>query len=265
MKLFPQDSTDPIEQIYARKILRRFPLYGEFWTRFIGLKMMGNYVLPYGLIVPSSIPRSERIVIKRAYEEMNMAHYSLFCHLAGAHFQIAKLSYPVSSRANWFQHWEAFESAYTHLGNCFYQVHHLWDLLFLVRGKLRRRKGRIVQIRRGPRKWDLIHNEFKMARKLKFLKDFVRVKRRISARRDNIVHYARGASMGTSQSLQVPLRVRRNVPWSRQLRRGRRFIHARRLADRDLRDTEQAINSCHRVLIDALENLLVNKGLRIQS
>lgn len=257
---------DPIEQIYAAKILQRFPRYGEFWEKFIGVKTMGNYVLPYGVRIPNSIPRLERTEIRRAYEEINMAHYTLFCHLAGAHFQADRLSYPVSSPAKWFEHFEAFESAYIHLGSCFYQVHHLLDLLFLLRGQLTRsQERRIVRIHGGLKKRDLIKQQFRNARKLKSLDFFCSVKRRIRVRRDNLVHYARGASIGALQSVRVPSTVRPDVTWSRQLRRKRRYILTRSLVKRDLRDTELAMDSCHRVLIDALEEFLLNKGVRIQN
>jgi hypothetical protein len=227
MKHFPRDTLDPIEQIYAPRILRRFPRYGEFWRRFIGVKNKGDRILPYGLRIPHSIPNTERREIRRAYEKLTMAHYSLFCHLAGAHFQANGLSSLASSPAKWFRRYEAFDCVYVHLGSCLNQVHHLWNLLFLLRGQLRRRNRQIVEIPGRSTKKELTKHEFKKARKLGLLRYLNSVRRRVKARRDNIVHYAREASVGTLGTIRVPLQVRPNVTWSMQLRKHRRYIRTR--------------------------------------
>jgi hypothetical protein len=266
MKHFPEDTRDPIEQIYARKILRRFPKYGEFWNRFVGIKDRGTYLLPYGLRIPGTISVPERKQIRQAYEEICMAHYSLFCHLAGAHFQVDKLRVlsPLSSKWSWLKHWETFESVYLHLGICFNEVYHLWDLVFLMRGQLGRKKdGTIGRTSGGPSPSSLRESEFRNARKLRIFKDFKHLSNEISARRNNITHYSRGASRSIRSKIYVPVYVRQNVPWRMEFR-AKKWWETSLKASLDLRRTECAVNSNHEVLITSLEDYLSNKGIRIQ-
>ena len=140
MKNFPQDTNDPIERAYAADVLSLFPNYGVFWRKFVGVRQQPSFpsrIFPYGLLFPNSFREDERIRVEQAYEETTMAHYSLFCHLAGAHFQIKQLEQIHSlsnAGAKLVEHWEAFEVTYLHLGIVFNEAHHLWDLLVTIMG-----------------------------------------------------------------------------------------------------------------------------------
>jgi hypothetical protein len=260
------DARDPIERLFARRILQRFPKYGEFWNRFVGFSSRTKYPSPYGLKIPQAIPRSERSQIRRSYEEMCMAHYSLFCHLAGGHFGTYKLkaSFPTSSKSNWFKHWETFESVYLHLGICFNEVYHLWDLLFLLRGEMKRiPNGEIRQMRGGPTRSSLMDTEFKNARKLGALVAFKSLKNEISARRNNMTHYARGSTLVIENRPYVPMRVQSNIPWRRELRT-KKWWETSLKAAQDLKRTEDVIDATHSVLIAGLDLHFSNKGIAIQ-
>ena len=124
--------------MYGREILRFFLGSGEFWSKFIGVKVRRGLLLPYGLRIPSRMSGDRPSQGCRAgYEDLSMAHYSLFCHLAGAHFPVQELRalslLPIASKTSRFRHWEAFESVYLHLGICFNEFSHLWKSFFLIK------------------------------------------------------------------------------------------------------------------------------------
>jgi hypothetical protein len=188
------------------------------------------------------------------------------CHLAGAHFETYKLkaSFPTSSKSNWFKHWETFESVYLHLGICFNEVYHLWDLLFLLRGEMKRTpNGEIRQMGGGPTRSSLMDTEFKNARKLGALIAFRSLKNELSARRNNITHYARGSTLVIENRPYVPMRVRSNIPWQRELRT-KKWWETSLKAAQDLKRTEDVINATHSVLIAGLDLHFSNKGIAIQ-
>lgn len=91
-KHFYKDTKDCIEQLYKREILKKFSSYGVCWDQFIGVNenQKTGYLKPYGLIIPPSL-RMKAKEIRNAYLEFSYAHYTLFCHLAGAHFQLKEL------------------------------------------------------------------------------------------------------------------------------------------------------------------------------
>ncbi len=141
MKNFERDSKDCIEQLFKKRILKKFPLYATFWNIFIGNKEKAP-LKPYGLKIPASL-KTRKKDIASTYLEITYSHYTLFCHLAGAHFQLKELKRSLKYKNPWekhFRHWEHFEVFYIHLGNAMYQVYHLWKLLFLfknIAGKVR--------------------------------------------------------------------------------------------------------------------------------
>lgn len=248
MKSFPKDTKDSIEKLYGREILRFFPRYGEFWSKFIGVKVRRGLLLPYGLRIPSRMSGNDRHRVRAGYEDLSMAHYSLFCHLAGAHFRVQELralSSPNSSKTSRFRHWEAFESVYLHLGICFNEFSHLWKSFFSMQGS-----------------WAPLEAQFGGLGSLPVLRDLENVRRDICARRNNITHYARGANKVIAGKFYVPSRVRGNPTWVEELKTSD-WWETRQKAALDLKRTEEAINACHKILITSIETFVVNTGIRV--
>jgi len=254
---FPADTRDAIEKLYAARILSCFPKYAEFWEKLIGLRDSQGGLRSYGLRMPQTVDRQERSKIHRAHEEMAMAHYTLFCNLAGARFQkerIQSVAAPTSTSLRWFKHWEAFESIYLHLGIAFYEVYHLWDLLFLLRGQLgRARDGSIKKNPNGFNPWELRERVFRDNRKLMIWRAFQHLNNEVTARRNNITHYSRGAFRIITGLIYVPQRIRPNAPWHLEVRT-RNYWETRAKAAMDLEKTERAINSTHGLLIKEYED-----------
>ena len=120
---------DAIEQLYSHVVLKGFPLYATFWEKFIGVKdkSVRGFLRPYGLKIPAVL-RSEKKEINNIYLEITYIHYTLFCHLAGAHYQIDELKkslQDICSKQRHFKHWEAFENIYFHLGVVMNQLYQL--------------------------------------------------------------------------------------------------------------------------------------------
>jgi len=262
---FPADTRDAIEKLYAARILSCFPNYAEFWEKLIGVRDSQGALLPYRLRIPRAIAREERSKIERAYEEIAMAHYTLFCNLAGAHFQKERLqaiAAPSSTSLRWFKHWEAFESVYLHLGIAFYEVYHLWDLLFLLRGQLgRARDGSIKKIPNGLNSWQLREREFRDHRKLMTWHAFQHLNNEITARRNNITHYSRGAFRIIADQIYVPQRIRPNAPWHLEIA-AKNYWETRAKAAMDLEKTERAINSTHGLLTKEYEDYFSTQSIR---
>lgn len=247
MKRFPQDTSDPIEQVYSGEISQLFPNYGTFWQKFIGVKTHPNFpgrIFPYGLQFPAAFGAQERTRIERAYEETTMAHYTLFCHLAGAHFQIKQLERALgltNPQTKQIEHWEAFEVTYLHLGITFNEAHHLWNLMATMKG---------TSSSSGAQ---LLRELLVTANNPDILRDFEQLETDIKDRRNNVTHYARGASRIYDGRIYIPLRQQRNVPWTTELE-SREWIETLPKAKADLKNVEKIINAVHEHLIDQFES-----------
>ena len=68
-------------------------------------------------------------LIQQAYTQIVQAHYSEFCELAGAHFQVAEaeLSYSLPRFDNLFRFLEAFNGFYDHVGTTRNMAYRIWD------------------------------------------------------------------------------------------------------------------------------------------
>ena len=151
MSDFIKGTKDLVEQLYGEQVSKNLPNYGAFWVKFIG-DPKKDVPMPYGLNFSKASHGTNIAQINPNYEELCMAHYSLFCHLSGAHFQLELLKESLGlpeSNTRSFKHWEAFETGYIHLGSAFYQMYHLWGLIFLLKGIIKRKNGRFVP---GPKK-----------------------------------------------------------------------------------------------------------------
>lgn len=245
-----------IEQLYSTMVLKHFPTYGKFWEKFIGVKSHVNFpgkIFPYGLRFSSTFQNEERSRLERIYEELTMAHYSLFCSLAGAHYQVAQLERTLGlgdTQTKQFEHWEAFEVAYLHLGIVFNEIHHLWDILSDLEVATRSLGTQLM-------KATLSH-----AGKAEAWKKFNELECDIKARRDNVTHYARGASRSVDGKVYVPLHQARNVLWTLELE-SKEWIQTLPKAKADLRQVEGIANAIHELLIERLDTYFTKKQVQV--
>lgn len=136
---FPKDTRDVIEKLFANEILRRFPQYGTFWEEFIGRKSESTLALrPYGLTFPNTMEHVARSKLEKSYNKLIVRHYSLFCELAGAHYQFDRARESQSQSAGAQKHflfWESFSNFYQHLGNMRNLLYGIWEEVEEITGK----------------------------------------------------------------------------------------------------------------------------------
>lgn len=260
MKNFTNDTKDCIERLYKDKILAKFPLYAEFWNKFIGVRdnNRNGLLTPYGLIIPRTL-QVDKTQVRKSYMEMTYAHYTLFCNLAGAHYQLENLSNTKQlgdTRIRHFQHWECFESIYSHLVMAQYQVYHLWRLIFSLQGaSVSNGQGGV----KGALERLLIRK-----RKKYLLKKNEKTYKEIVILRNNITHFSRGISrILNGGEYAIPRRVKKNIHWNKHLRY-KSWVKTNIKAKNDLSMVEKLCNELHVLLIEEFERYISNTGIRIK-
>jgi len=270
---FFTDTEENIEKLYKDEILKLFPNYAVFWNEFIGQKVESNHFKPYGLIIANTYPQNEIDNINYIYERMTMAHYTLFCSLASAHYQYSLLTDNYNnygSETYHFKHWDSFENIYLRLGNAFYQVYHLWKLFFAFKKALYRQnpinmKVAIENIKIRPEmkqyysngsSENLVQEKFQDANIL------------IKAIRDESVHFSRiGVRFeGDNAKYYLPFNISKNINWSdafMSFSRGENMISTDRLACKHILTTEISINELHELLIQEISNIIASMRILI--
>lgn len=246
-----QDSKDSIEQLYDNDVLEHFPNYEVFWRQFIGNP---NAERPeaYTYIFPSSMETRNIEAIQKQYEKVQIAHYSLFCQLAGAHFQLKELESTENireSRERYFRHWEHFEAGYMHLGSVFYLLAQLWNIVIRLEG--------IPKQEEFGEKFLLSRKENELAKRL------TETEENVKTIRDLMVH--RGRAFTTffhKNKFYIPLKVVMNMVWSQSLKVNEMTETTERLRE-DIVATEKLLNELHICLICEYENFIKAKNIRI--
>lgn len=258
MELFLQNTKDVVEQLFGFEITKLFPNYAKFWEEFIGDPKKARPV-SYGLLFDSSISTKDQEQINEIYDEICMAHYSLFCHFAGTHFQLKNLKNAlklVDSKTKHFKHWETFELCYFHLGSAFYQMYHLWGLIFLLRKELTRdKKGRIIGTKKRLKNYLNNKGQGSLCRKIDELDEG------IIYLRNSIVHFARGAAKIVSGEFWIPLKVQQKT-WTMQ-HGTNKWLETSAKTKKDLEETEKLINSIHDFLIKEFREFLRKNRIRV--
>lgn len=157
---FPADTADEIEKLWWPVIGSSFPYYGTFWETFIGLRDRTKPFRPYGLVIPPQLPVADATSIQKAYTEVAEAHYSEFCELAGAHYQLeeADNSYAIAGPERLFHFLEAFNGFYDHLGTARNMGFRLWDEVRAIaritapRASLAKSPGKMAARKKGGSK-----------------------------------------------------------------------------------------------------------------
>ena len=245
-----QDSKDPVEQLYGNDVLKYFPNYEIFWVEFIG-NPTAKRAEPYKYMFPPDMRSHEKDRILREYERIQMVHYSLFCHLAGAHFQLEELENTENiqePKEKYFRHWEHYEAGYTHLGSVFYMLESLWKIVL----KLKRYPERFRELRQ----YLILKEENELVKRLDELEIGVKI------RRDQAVHYGRMFAWLYKDKFHVPLKVYRDMKWSESMKTTEWVRTNIRLSE-DIIETEKLINDFHTFLIREYKDFIDEKNIQI--
>lgn len=245
-----RDSKDAIEQLYGDEILKCFPNYEAFWLEFIG-NPKAKQVGAYEYMFPSSMAPSERNEILRGYERIQMVHYSLFCHFAGAHFQLKELENTENIKnavERYFRQLEHYETAYVHLGSAFYMLKSLWKKVL----KLQRYPTKFRELE----KFLTLKGEKELAKRMDEVEDTVKI------RRDQAVHYGRMSTLPCKGKFYVPLEPHRDMKWS-EAQEIEEWMDSIVSLRQDLTKTENVINALHQILISEYEEFISQKNIQI--
>lgn len=211
-------------------------------------------VQPYKYLFPSNIALEKKKKIARNYEKIQMAHYTMFCHLAGAFFQEEEL---VNARSvqdlkeRYFRCCEHFESAYMHLGSAFYVLETLWNTVLKLSG-----------YRGGGGRFGKLENYLNQRGKAGLAQRLRNIDSTMMIRRHLPVHYGRVFAMWYRGELYVPLNVKEEMMWSQasetiEWRKAEKQLHS------DIVRTEETINELHEALIDEYGNFIIGEGIQI--
>ena len=225
---FPADSKDLIESLFASHILKDFPYYGRFWEYFIGYDKKQKVLRPYALQFLKRMKKQEQNFVTKKQEQISTHHYSMFCELSGAHFQLEKASDALKESDNAKRHflfWEAFGNFYMHIGNAMFQLRNLWEgtrkLLYLPPTNTLKKF-----LSAKPSLAKLYDDVYKNA---------IRI-------RNSLVHYARNAYVYINGKYFIPLPIQNN-PKLKAMLNAKKFKETCKKMQSDLKATETLLNN----------------------
>ena len=247
MKKFPDMTRDRIEQLYASTILPQCPYYGEFWEKFIGFRL-ANRLLPYELKMPPTLINKAEVL--GHHEEISMRHYSQFCQLAGAHFQLEQAREALNETDEARRHflfWEAFENFYQHLGNARNEMYGLWNVVWELDRSLPKRFQDFLSSK----------NQGSLSQRI------CAWEQKAIALRDNIVHLYRVCAPWGNGTYWIPLPIGQKVPWSETLGQRPPVKEATRKMAIDLCELESLLNEAQHFIGDELDKMFKVKGVEV--
>lgn len=258
MNAFVQQTKDIVEQLYGSEITRLFPNYSFFWEEFIG-DPKKDVPIAYGLIFPSDTKNEKQKEMENTYDEICMAHYSLFCHLAGTHFQLENVKRILKLddfKRRYFEHWETFEACYFHLGSAFYQMYHLWGLIFQLRNEITRdRRGHFhPSIKSKLKDYLEKNNQNSLCGRIDTLDE------EIKNLRDNIVHFSRVAGEIHFGEFYIPKMIEPET-WKKQ-HETEDWLETSKKIRMNLEETEKLINSIHDFLIREFRDFMTTNKIK---
>lgn len=240
MQTFPDDSQDSVERLYAHIILKHFPNYGRFWQQLVGQRSdpKSGTLRPCGLIYPASIGKRQRNRCDRDYELLCMQGYSVFVHLAGAHYQLKEIARSLrltDESERHFRHWESYDVGLLHLGTA-----------------LTLTKGLVTQVSRTTEQTCLVS-------KLLQHELWAGLDRTVRLPRNDVVHYSRrlhrrNSKTGDFEVLREPFFESRRA-WSEDLALAAddsKWTRAEDKLKKDVIDTETLLNDVWGWLTDEM-------------
>lgn len=244
---FPSDSRDLIEIRFASIILKNFPYYASFWEEFIGFNKTKKELEPYALKFPLGMKETTQELVRKHHEQLAIHYYSIFCGLAGAHFQLEKAVFALEEKEDGkrhFLHWEAFGNFYMHLGNIWYYLQEFWDesrkILCLEDDEL----------------------ENLLSTKTKLKKQYDDIKNVTLQIRHNLVHYARNSYVVIKEKYWIPFPPPKK-PKSNLLTTATKFKETIKQMDNDLKNFEDFLNKITLLIRNKIYVYFTQKKIQI--
>lgn len=183
---------------------------------------------------------------------MSMRHYSQFCQLAGAHFQLREATQALKETDEALRHfsfWEAFDNFYQHLANARNQMYGLWNIVRSLNPSL-------------PRK---LKEYLKVSQRDALSRRIRRWEEEAETLRNNIVHFYRGGAPYGDGAYWIPLPIKKGVTWSETLTNMDRqpFQESAKKMEMDLRELESLLDEVQRLMGDELEKSFQSMGVVI--
>jgi hypothetical protein len=252
MKKFPDESLDSIEKMFAEKVLKVFPYYGEFWKELIGVRSgSNNRLTPYGLIIPPEIQGEEKKRILTCYEMICITHYSLFCQVAGAHheLELAESALKTTDDKRHFLFWEACDSFYEHLKNTLHMLYALYRAVYCLSGiKIKENKTR-----------ETFKNEKKIDKSV--IDRISKLEGQLDAIRNTVVHFGRLGAYEEKGKYYFPLPLKKDVLWSELESSPPERQEINKFMNSNLIEVEEILNYLDEYLAGIINTLLTERGM----
>lgn len=265
------DTQDSIEKLYGEQILKNYPAYGDFWNKYIGTRRThkSRKLSWYQYNFPTTWTLNQKVNFRKQLQEMFMAHYSLFCNLAGAHYQIerCKRSLEIIGPSKHFLYWEAFECFYQHLGNVVNYTYMFWEKILKFKDPTLQLRDRYHNLKKKKVE-DALQNLLTARRKKGLYTHFANQftgKGQVLVMRNNIVHYARlyATSLPDNIGYGLPLRITKNSRWSGKLLKKGNIAHIK--AEKHLTLVEVLVNDLENIAIIEFDQYLRNTNVSVRN
>lgn len=205
MLKFPKDSLDNNEVGYWPLFSHLYPAYKEFWEKFVGRRLLedrGKYhLVGYGLIRKDLTEPPDGEVVAH-YQKIGMIHYSIFCDLVYAHFEMEDAAH-AAARGSSREHWRYFENFYFRLGSIGDRFTRMWDTI----AKLFRNTGVVQKFEHFRR--DVGNHPTAILAMQKY--DTYMEKTKVI--RNNVCHFARLGYGVRKGKFVISNNIRRNPLW----------------------------------------------------
>jgi hypothetical protein len=254
------ESEDFVERIWAREIDKRFSFYAVFWSELIGKGKSGGKpdqsLKGYGLRFPPAMAKEKQEFVLDQYRKICQTHYALFCHLAGAHYELSRLRKHLPQ--NHKQSFVYFET----LGNLYYRMGSAMEMLTLLWGWFYELRNESAYKPRG----------FMKSVKKQFQKDletyhltpsYKELLRQVVSYQKAFAHLQRFATVAQDNRVYVPKVSKKRYPFLER-ESFRELIECKQKAAEDLESLEIFANCLHAEYLKNLKSWLGHRSISIK-
>jgi len=254
------DSEDFVEQMWGREIDKRFSFYAVFWSEFIGKSKVGGRSDPgirgYGLRFPSAISREKQDFIANQYRKICQTHYALFCHLAGAHYEISRLRQsPPRNPKQSFVYFETLGNLYYRLGGALELLKLLWGCFYELRNESAYKPKNFAKsvTRQFEKDLDAYHLNRSYKELLRQLDSFQKA----------FSHLQRFAAVAQGNRVFVPKLCKKRYPFFDK-ESLKELVECKQKAQEDLESLEIFANCLHAEYLKNLKGWLEHRSITIK-
>jgi len=254
------ESEDFVEQMWGREIDKRFSFYAVFWSELIGKSKSGGKpdqrLRGYGLRFPPAMAREKQEFVLDHYRKICQTHYALFCHLAGAHYELSRLrKYLPASHKHSFVYFETLGNLYYRMGSALEMLLLLWGWFYELRNESPYKARSFSKSVKKQFQKDL--EAYHLARSYKELQ------RQVVCYQKAFVHLQRFATVAQDNRVYVPKACKKRYPFLER-ESFRELVECKQKAAEDLESVEIFANCLHAEYLKNLKGWLEHRSITIK-